>query len=462
MVLDNSSPPVHFALTCYWFAGHLGPMVQLAHCLVTPKPWKPRTYVTLAVQVHPDIEKKVTLPQEGEYMRVLTMRNVMTSTEWVSELDSHNENGADYFTPLLTARHSDWPQLTAVISDFVSGYGVIMAERLKVPCITFLASPLFILWTLCYQKEIQEGGKNGEFVLPGIGAFSTEYRKSANQDNISEQVRVCQIIIETSQKTQGCLANDIQCLYSPEFWASVPFPPLHQSWKVFCCGPLVVHTPLTGLSTEVKSFLEKWPKRSVLYIALGSIWYPKPHELRELLHGVALTNRPFLFSYRKPYEYLYMDECDNPNEYQDDGLPVGFRESVADRGLILPWLGQPAVLKHKSIGAFMTHCGWNSTVEGLSLGGVPLLLLPLGADQYAISDLLERHLKCGKRVWGPQFTLEREQVRHQIDSIFTENEIATRSQQLQALVSIESIKQSDINLMNMYNHIDKLSVIDNS
>ncbi|KAL9266355.1 putative UDP-rhamnose:rhamnosyltransferase 1 [Drosera capensis] len=47
-------------------------------------------------------------------------------------------------------------------------------------------------------------------------------------------------------------------------------------------------------------------------------------------------------------------------------LPNGFKESVRDRGLIWRnWAPQLLILEHSSVGRFLTHCGWNSTLDAL-------------------------------------------------------------------------------------------------
>ncbi|KAF6154612.1 hypothetical protein GIB67_023403 [Kingdonia uniflora] len=50
------------------------------------------------------------------------------------------------------------------------------------------------------------------------------------------------------------------------------------------------------------------------------------------------------------------------------------------------------VLAHEAIGYFITHCGWNSVIEGLSLG-VPLVAMPQNWDQPTNAKFIED-------VWG--------------------------------------------------------------
>lgn len=85
-------------------------------------------------------------------------------------------------------------------------------------------------------------------------------------------------------------------------------------------------------------------------------------------------------------------------------IPSGFKDRVAGRGFIVKgWCPQVFILRHPAVGAFLTHCGWNSVLESI-VAGVPMLTWPMGADQFANADLLDE-LELGTRVCEGEETI---------------------------------------------------------
>ncbi|XP_065638500.1 UDP-glucosyltransferase 74AE2-like [Quercus suber] len=73
---------------------------------------------------------------------------------------------------------------------------------------------------------------------------------------------------------------------------------------------------------------------------------------------------------------------------------IEFINLVQERGLVVTWCNQLEVLAHQAVACFVTHCGWNSTLEALSLG-VPMVTMPQLSDQPTNAKFVEELWQVG-------------------------------------------------------------------
>ncbi|XP_050106316.1 cyanidin 3-O-galactoside 2''-O-xylosyltransferase FGGT1-like [Malus sylvestris] len=157
---------------------------------------------------------------------------------------------------------------------------------------------------------------------------------------------------------------------------------------VLLAGPVVPETPTTELDEKWAKWLESFEAKSVIYCAFGTECVLKIDQLQELLLGFELTGLPFFAALKPPMGV----------EAVESALPEGFEGRVKGRGVVSwGWVQQPLILKHPSVGCFVTHCGPSSLMEGL-VSDCQLVLLPNVADQLAIARVMGRDLRVGVEV----------------------------------------------------------------
>ncbi|KAL5715442.1 7-deoxyloganetin glucosyltransferase [Ranunculus cassubicifolius] len=153
--------------------------------------------------------------------------------------------------------------------------------------------------------------------------------------------------------------------------------------KIYTLGPLQLlgnnqlqENELTSIrsslwkeDTSCLDWLDKREPDSVMYVSFGSITGMTEEELREFAWGLANSGQAFLWIIRS--DAVMGDEAIIPEE---------FLHETKDRGMIASWCAQDKVLCHPAVGGFLTHCGWNSTIESIS-AGVPVICWPFFAEQ---------------------------------------------------------------------------------
>lgn len=169
---------------------------------------------------------------------------------------------------------------------------------------------------------------------------------------------------------------------------------------VYPVGPLIQMDSGSKVDgSECLTWLDGQPRGSVLYISYGSGGTLSHEQLIELASGLEMSEQRFLWVVRCPNDkianatYFNVQDSTNPLDF----LPKGFLEKTKGLGLVVPnWAPQAQILSHGSTGGFLTHCGWNSTLESV-VHGVPLIAWPLYAEQKMNAFMLSEDIKVALR-----------------------------------------------------------------
>ncbi|KAI4344382.1 hypothetical protein L6164_011616 [Bauhinia variegata] len=155
-------------------------------------------------------------------------------------------------------------------------------------------------------------------------------------------------------------------------------------------GPFILTTPQPFIPDDYGclEWLSKHGNASVAYISFGTVITPPAHELTALANSLEECEFPFLWSFRGNAEKQ---------------LPEGFLERTRTKGKVVPWAPQTEILKHPSVGVFVTHSGWNSILETI-VGGVSMICRPFFGDQKLNTRLLETLWGIGVGIDNGVFT----------------------------------------------------------
>ncbi|XP_049354524.1 zeatin O-xylosyltransferase-like [Solanum verrucosum] len=165
-----------------------------------------------------------------------------------------------------------------------------------------------------------------------------------------------------------------------------------QNKKNWAIGP-VLPTKLDCISNRENiclDWLNKQPPRSVLYVSFGTTTSFSDREIKELAMALEQSKQRFVWVLR---------DADRGDIFTEEArkveLPEGFEERVKGIGLVVrEWAPQPEILAHSSTGGFMSHCGWNSCIESITMG-VPIAAWPMHSDQPMTGFLVTEVLKIG-------------------------------------------------------------------
>ncbi|XP_059430859.1 UDP-glycosyltransferase 76E2-like [Corylus avellana] len=182
----------------------------------------------------------------------------------------------------------------------------------------------------------------------------------------------------------------------------------------FAIGPMhrfasASYSSLLEEDSSCLAWLDKQSSSSVIYVSLGSSTYMDAKELVEMAWGLANSQQPFLWVVR-PGSVFGAEWI--------EVLPESFKKNIDERGYIVKWAPQKKILSHSAVGGFLSHCGWNSTLESIC-EGIPMICRPCYGDQGVNTRYISHIWRVGMELEGE---LERDEIERAIRKLMVDEE----------------------------------------
>ncbi|XP_021726312.1 UDP-glycosyltransferase 86A1-like [Chenopodium quinoa] len=283
-----------------------------------------------------------------------------------------------------------------LVADSYFVWASKLASKFGMIHVSFWTEPAMVLDIYFHRHLLQQNGHIGPGsslrddiidYIPGISSLKrsdlTSYLQEEDLTTMHPQYNLSSV--DDTKRAQFILGNTIQELEAHTISAIQAHVPFYTIGPIF--SPGFTKSPVaTSLwaESDCTLWLDSKPLGSVLYVSFGSYAHLSKEDIEEIANGIKLSGVNFLWVIRP----------DMVSSNDVDPLPVGFRDEVRGRGMIVTWTCQKAVLSHRAIGGFITHCGWNSALESIWCE-VPLLCFPLLTDQFTNRKLMVDDWKIG-------------------------------------------------------------------
>ncbi|KAJ6843055.1 7-deoxyloganetin glucosyltransferase-like [Iris pallida] len=346
--------------------------------------------------------------------------------------DSTTKNCLAPFRELLlslndSSASSNVPPVTCVVTDGVMSFAIDAAKEFGIPDVLFWTpSACGFMAYLHYHELIARGlvpfkdesDMTDEFLsttidwIPALKNMRLKdipsFIRTTNKDDIMLNFFVRET--RRASMASAIILNTFDDLERPVLDAMAKMLP-----PIYTIGPICLlsrhippNSPLASMGsslwkedTSCLEWLEGKDPGSVVLVSFGSITTMTNDQLIEFAWGLANSNISFLWVVRPDLV-----------EGESGLIPEEFFTETEKRGLLASWCNQETVLMHPSIGGFLTHCGWNSTLESIS-SGVPTLCWPFFAEQQTNCRYL-----CTE--WGMGMEIDNNVKRKEVEEIIRE------------------------------------------
>ncbi|XP_058754700.1 7-deoxyloganetin glucosyltransferase-like [Vicia villosa] len=322
-----------------------------------------------------------------------------TTQDVPSLCDSTRKTCLPHFKKLISKLNNaiDIPPVTCIVSDGTMTFALEAAEEVNVPIVLFWTnSACGFMCYLQYRHLIEKGltplkdssyRTNGYLDttidwVPGIKELRLKDFPSFMRTTDPNDVMLDFVLWECERalKASAIILNTFDALEHDVLQA---FSSINNLPPVYSIGPLnfllkeVTDKELNSIGSNLwkeergcLKWLDCKEPNTVVYVNFGSITVMTNDQLIEFAWGLANSKKTFLWIIRP-------DLITGENAV----LPREFLEETKNRRLLSGWCPQEEVLDHSAIGGFLTHSGWNSTLESVC-SGVPMICWPFFSEQH--------------------------------------------------------------------------------
>ncbi|MQM23409.1 hypothetical protein Taro_056473 [Colocasia esculenta] len=301
-------------------------------------------------------------------------------------IQAHRPHVRDAIACLLSSASSPL-RIAGIFVDLFSTGMIDVGDELGIPTYVYFTSSAAMLGLMLYQPTLHEevpsemADVEGDIRIPSFAVpipplFMPGPMLDKKSDGYAWFVRHGRRF----RSAKGIVVNSFTELETTAAKALTEGRclPDHATPPIYLVGP-VLSPGSAPPDHECLKWLDRQPPASVVFLCFGSMGSFEKEQLKEIALGLERSGHRFLWSLRtrlKGERFTLPRDAD-----LGEALPEGFLERTAGRGLVWPsWAPQVEVLAHPAVGGFLTHCGWNSTLESV-WNGVPTLAWPLYAEQ---------------------------------------------------------------------------------
>ena len=308
--------------------------------------------------------------------------------------------------PLEQLLHEEHPH--CLVADMFFPWATDSAAKFGIPTLVFHGTGLFALCaSFCvtsYEPYKNVSSDSEAFVVPNLPGDITMTKRQLIElwrsddegqtitnflnDSRESELRSFGMVTNTFYELENDYADHYSKVFGRRIWNIGPLS---------LCNRNNEDRAQRGKEASVDidehdpclNWLDTKKPNSVVYVCFGSTSNVADSQLAEIAMGLEASGREFILVVRKG------GKEEKEEKEKEEWVLEGFEKRMEGKGLIIKdWAPQVLILEHEAVGGFVTHCGWNSVLEGVS-AGVPMVTWPVGAEQFYNEKLLTEVLKIG-------------------------------------------------------------------